>query len=252
MNLLDNYENKIICGDSKEVLSKLPDECVDLVFTSPPYNYGMEYSDTFDERDWDKYYKDLFAVFDECIRVTKHGGRIIVNIQPSWSTYNPTHHVIGNYFLKKNLIWRSEIIWEKNHFNCKVTAWGSWKSPSSPYMKCTWEFIEVYCKGDLKHPGNKKDADITADEFKKWVVAKWSIAPETKMKQYDHPAMFPKELALRVLKLFSFQNDLILDPFNGVGTTTLVAKETNRRYIGIDISEKYCKKAEDRLNVYDK
>jgi DNA modification methylase len=71
--------------------------------------------------------------------------------------------------------------------------------------------------------------------------------PETNMKKYNHPAMFPEELAARVLKLFSFQNDVILDPFNGVGTTTVVAKKTNRRYLGIDISEEYCKKAESRI-----
>jgi DNA modification methylase len=67
------------------------------------------------------------------------------------------------------------------------------------------------------------------------------------MKKYDHPAMFPEELVERVLKLFSYQNDVILDPFNGVGTTTVVAKKTNRRYLGIDISEEYCKKSELRL-----
>jgi len=71
--------------------------------------------------------------------------------------------------------------------------------------------------------------------------------PENRMKDFDHPAVFPEELVKRVIKLFSFQNDFILDPFNGVGTTTLVAKRLNRNYIGIDISEKYCKMAEERI-----
>jgi DNA modification methylase len=78
-------------------------------------------------------------------------------------------------------------------------------------------------------------------------VARWSIAPERDMKKYGHPAMFPEKLVERVLKLFSYQDDVILDPFNGVGTTTTVARRLNRRFIGIDISEEYCKKAEDRL-----
>ena len=78
------------------------------------------------------------------------------------------------------------------------------------------------------------------EEFKKWVVAKWSIAPERKMKKYGHPAMFPEELVRRGLKLFSFKNDLILDPFNGVGTTTKVAHTMNRNYLGIDNAKKYC------------
>lgn len=114
-------------------------------------------------------------------------------------------------------------------------------------MKYTWEFLEVFCKGDLKKQGENTNADITADEFKKWVYAKWNIAPERNMKDWKHPAMFPEDLAKRVIKLFSFENDVVLDPFNGVGTTTKVAKQFNRKFIGIDVSEEYCEKAEERL-----
>ena len=128
-----------------------------------------------------------------------------------------------------------------------MCSYGSWKSPSSPYLKYTWEFVEVFCKGDLKKKGNSADADISVEEFKSWVVAKWSIAPERHMKEYGHPAMFPENLVERVLKLFSFQNDVVLDPFNGAGTTTAVAKKTGRRYLGIDISQEYCHTAENRL-----
>lgn len=92
-----------------------------------------------------------------------------------------------------------------------------------------------------------KDADITAEGFKKWVYARWDIPPESNMKKYGHPAMFPEALVERVLKLFSFKGDVILDPFNGVGTTTAVAKRLERNYVGIDISERYCQKAEERL-----
>ena len=99
----------------------------------------------------------------------------------------------------------------------------------------------------MKHPGNRDEADITGDEFKKWVYAKWSIAPERKMKDYGHPAMFPEKLVEQTLKLFSFENDVILDPFGGVGTTAKVAKQFNRRFINIDVSEEYTKKAKDRL-----
>ena len=154
--------------------------------------------------------------------------------------------MISNFFMDRKLIWKGEILWEKNNYNCKYTAWGSWKSPSNPYLKYTWEFLEIFAKGSLKKDGNKENADITPEEFKKWVVSKWSIAPERNMKKYKHPAMFPKELVYRVLKLFSFKNDVILDPFNGVGTTTAVARELQRSYLGIDISEEYCKTAEER------
>jgi DNA modification methylase len=145
------------------------------------------------------------------------------------------------------MIWKGEILWEKNNYNCKYTAWGSWKSPSNPYMKYTWEFIELFCKGSLKKEGGKGNADISGDEFKKWVYGKWSIAPERKMKEHGHPAMFPEELVQRVLKLFSFKGDIILDPFNGAGTTTFVAKQLNRHYLGVDISEEYTKKAKQRI-----
>ena len=241
------YENKIICGDSEEVLKKLPNNCVDLVFTSPPYNFGLDYENHDDGVHWEKYIEKLFAVFKECIRVLKYGGRIVINVQPLYSDYIPIHHMITNFFIQNKMIWRNEIIWEKNNYNCKYTAWGSWKSPSKPYLKYTWEFLEVFSKGDLKHPGDSKNADITVDEFKKWVLAKWSIAPERKMKDFGHPAMFPEKLADRILKLFSFKGDIILDPFNGVGTTTKVAKETGRRYLGIDPSKEYCEKSEERL-----
>lgn len=245
--LSDEFANKILCDDSEKVLKQLPDNCIDLIFTSPPYNFGLDYSSTDDDDGWKNYFDKLFAIFDECIRILKFGGRIIINTQPLFSDYIPSHHIISNFFIQKKLIWKGEIIWEKNNYNCKYTAWGSWKSPSNPYLKYTWEFLEIFCKGDLKHIGEKSGADITADEFKKWVIAKWSVAPERKMKEYGHPAMFPEELVKRVLKLFSFENDVILDPFNGVGTTTAVAKKMGRRYIGIDISKEYCQKAEKRI-----
>ncbi len=243
----EKFINKIIVGDSEKILKQFPENCVDLIFTSPPYNFGLEYENHKDEINWNEYFDKLFAIFKECIRVLKYGGRIVVNVQPLFSDYIPIHHILSNFFIKNKLIWKGEILWDKHNYNCKYTAWGSWKSPSNPYLKYTWEFLEIFCKGDLKHPGDWKMADITGDEFKKWVLARWDIPPEYNMKKYGHPAMFPEPLAERVLKLFSFKNDLILDPFNGVGTTTAVAKKLSRNYIGIDISNEYCKKAEDRV-----
>lgn len=248
MSLPTNFENKIICADSLEILKQLPDNCIDIIFTSPPYNFGLNYDNHNDTSSWNKYYEMLFLIFNEGIRVLKYGGRFVVNVQPLYSDYIPAHHIISNFFMQKKMIWKSEILWEKNNYNCKMCSYGSWKSPSSPYMKYTWEFIEVYCKGDLKKRGLKENADITADEFKSWVVAKWSIAPERHMKEYGHPAMFPEALVERVLKLFSFKGDVVLDPFNGAGTTSVVAKRTGRKYLGIDISPEYCETANKRIN----
>lgn len=242
------FINKIHCADSLDIIKKFPDNCIDIVLTSPPYNFGINYENTNDVNIWEDYFNKLFNIFRECVRVLKDSGRIIINVQPMFSDYIPTHHLISNFFLKEGLIWKGEIIWEKNNYNCKYCTWGSWKSPSSPYLKYSWEFVEIFCKNSLKKEGDKNNIDIEAEEFKKWVYGKWSIAPERNMKKYKHDAMFPEELVKRLLKLFSYKNDIVLDPFNGAGTTTKVAKQLNRKFIGIDISEEYCKTAEDRLN----
>ena len=241
------YENRIVCGNSLDVLRAWPDECVDLIFTSPPYNFGMGYDKYDDTLDYDRYFDTLNPIFSECIRVLKQGGRIVVNVMPVWSDYVPTHHIISDFFRRNGLIWRNEILWEKNNYNCKYTAWGSWKSPGSPYLKYTWEFVEVFCKGSLKHVGETKETDLTADEFKTWTTAKWTIAPSHNT--HGHPATFPEELARRVIKLFSFKQDVVVDPFGGVGTTAIVANMLGRRYTSIDISERYTKAAVNRMGI---
>lgn len=241
--------NEIICSDSLIALKDIDDECIDIVLTSPPYNYGMEYDEHNDNNKSEEYLEQIFNVFFECNRVLKYGGRLIINIQPNYKQYYPTHHKITQRMIEKGMIWRGEIIWLKNNLK-KLTAWGSWKSPSCPYLSYPFEFIEVFSKGSLKHIGDKENIDITKDEFIKYVNGHWSMAPETRMKEYGHPAMFPEELVERCLKLFSYKGDVVLDPFNGVGTTTFVANKLERRYIGIDISKSYCEIAKQRIKKF--
>ncbi|MBI4711734.1 MAG: site-specific DNA-methyltransferase [Planctomycetes bacterium] len=246
---LSKWSNKIICGDSELILKEIPDRSIDIIITSPPYNFGLDYDNDHknDAVKWEDYFGKLNKVWTECARVLKTGGRFCVNVQPLFSDYIPTHHIISKQMLDLGLLWKGEILWEKNNYNCKYTAWGSWCSPSMPYLKYTWEFVEIFCKVSHKKFGSSNKIDIIGDEFKKWVYAKWVIAPERNMKEFGHPAMFPEELITRLLKLFSYQDDVALDPFNGAGTTTAMAKKLSRKYIGIDISGEYCKKAEDRL-----
>lgn len=239
--------NKIYCGDCLEIIEKMPGDLVDIIITSPPYNFGLEYENHTDTKNWDEYFNHLNEVWKQCKRVLKSGGRLCVNIQPLFSDYIPSHHIISKQLLDLGLLFKSEILWEKHNYNCKYTAWGSWQSPSMPYLKYTWEFIEVFCKGSHKKVGDQKKIDILGDEFKNWVYARWSIAPEHRMQEFGHPAMFPEEIPYRLLKLFSYKGDLVLDPFNGCGTTTLVATKLQRNFIGIDISPKYCEIAEKRL-----
>ena len=243
------FVNRILCGDAGNVLRRIPDGSVDIIVTSPPYNFGQSYAgDPHDDtHEWNAYFSQLFVVWRECARVLKPGGRIAVNIQPLFSDYIPTHHMISSQLRKLGLLWKAEILWEKNNYNAKYTAWGSWKSPSMPYLKYTWEFIEIFDKETHKKAGMREDIDITAAEFKEWVIGKWNVPPETRMKEFGHPAMFPEEIPRRLLKLFSYRGDLVLDPFNGAGTTTLVAWKNSRRFIGIDISLQYCQKAIERI-----
>lgn len=241
--------DRIICGDSEVILSKIPDNSIDIIITSPPYNFGLDYKDdqNNDTVIWKHYFSKLERIWKESYRVLKPGGRLCVNIQPLFSDYMPTHHIISQQLRSLGLLWKAEIIWEKHNYNCKYTAWGSWKSPSMPYFKYTWEFVEVFSKLSHKKSGQAEKIDITGDEFKKWVYAKWDIAPANHMKEYNHPAMFPEELVSRLLKMFSYQDDIVLDPFNGAGTTTLVSYKLKRKFIGIDISPEYCETAEQRL-----
>jgi DNA modification methylase len=247
---LGDFINRIICGDAGRVLSSLPDASIDMIITSPPYNFGHSYAQDphNDTHEWNEYFEKLLMVWKECERVLKPGGRMAVNVQPLFSDYVPTHHIISRQLADLGLLWKAEFLWEKNNYNAKFTAWGSWKSPSMPYIKYTWEFIEVFDKGTHKKTGRKEDIDITGDEFKEWVLGKWSFPPETRMKDHDHPAMFPEELPRRLMKLFTYRNDIVLDPFNGAGTTTLVAQKLQRRFIGIDLSNQYCTTALKRLN----
>ncbi|MFA5266758.1 MAG: site-specific DNA-methyltransferase [Methanoregula sp.] len=244
------FINQIVCGDARAVLSRIPDRSIDLIVTSPPYNFGHSYAqDPHDDtHEWNEYFENLLAVWRECERILIPGGRIAVNVQPLFSDYIPTHHVISRQLADLGLLWKAEFLWEKNNYNAKYTAWGSWKSPSMPYIKYTWEFIEVFSKESHKKSGRSEDIDITGDEFKEWVLGKWSFPPEIRMKDYDHPAMFPEELPRRLMKLFSYKNDIVLDPFNGAGTSSLVAYKLGRRFIGIDVSRQYCDTALARIN----
>ena len=128
----DRFVDSVVCGDSEEVLRNLPDNSIDLVFTSPPYNFGLEYGASADATHWDSYFDKLFRVFDECIRVVKFGGRIVVNVQPLFSDYIPSHHIISNYFMERHLIWKGEILLGKEQLQLQVHGLGQLEESGKP------------------------------------------------------------------------------------------------------------------------
>lgn len=241
----------IICGDSREILKTIPDNSIDMVITSPPYNFDMDYDTHKDKDKWEIYLENTGQIWAECYRVLKPGGRMAINLQPDFYDRFPTHHYTTKQCLDLGFLWKCEMIWNKNHYNCPTRQFGSWKSPSSPCIKLSWEYIEVFCKDTIKKTGDKEKIDITREEFLEYIDGMWSFKPEHRGKKFGHPACFPEELPYRLMKMFSYIDDIILDPYNGVGTTTFVAHRLNRQYIGIDLSEEYCKTAKDRLKQID-
>ena len=254
---MNNIINKIICGDCIEELKKISDNTVTLLITSPPYNTkSIQYDNYDDNLSYKEYVEWLKFVFIECKRVLRKGGRFCINID---SIRNREEDKEMQYIrdirtdlaiiMKEiGMLFFGEHIWWKSGQWSKKTAWGSYKSPSYPVVQRSFEYILVYSKEQfrLKKDTLSLDTDITAKEFQTYIDGTWSIQPETK-NNGGHPAPFPVELPLRCIKLYSYPNDVILDCFSGTGTTLLAAKLTNRRYIGIDNSEKYCEYAKGRL-----
>jgi DNA modification methylase len=244
---LKDFVNKILCGDCLEIMKKIPDNSIHLTITSPPYNVGKEYDNHFDKMEYDKYLVWLKQVWLETKRVLVPGGRFALNIAPTGiKNFIPIHHDFANQMRDIGMIFRTEIVWYKQTM-LKRTAWGSFKSPSNPHIVPSWEYVLIFSKDKLDLEGNKKDADITKEEFIKFSDGMWYIPPETKRK--GHPSPFPEELIYRLIKFYTYKGNIVLDMFGGTGTVPIVAYKTGRKFIHIDISKEYCKTAENRLKT---
>lgn len=250
----NNYINQIICKDVKEGLKGIPDNTVHLTFTSPPYNVNLDYDNANDKRTHEDYLEWLKSIFQDIYRTTVKGGRCAINIDAMASHFNDRSDEYIKaiyphlYNIMKEIGWkfRTEICWYKQNAVGRKTAWGSYASSSNPFIRRVHEYVLVWSKEDWKLESEEK-SDITKREFEDWTLSTWFIKPQT-MNLSNHPAPFPEELAKRVIKMFSFPQQVILDPFSGTGTCPLVAYKYNRKYIGIDNSEKYCKFAINRIN----
>ncbi|HEY41380.1 MAG TPA: site-specific DNA-methyltransferase [Dehalococcoidia bacterium] len=242
-----NFLDQIICGDCLEVMGQIPDSTVHLAITSPPYNLGIEYDNHDDSLAYESYLEWMRRVWVETKRVLVPGGRFALNIAPtSIKNFRPIHHDFSNQLRDVGMIMRTEIIWYKQTMG-RRTAWGSWKSPSNPHIVPSWEYVLVFCKDTWTLESHSADSDITNDEFMRFSDGFWYIPPESQRR--GHPTPFPEMLIYRLIKFYTYKGNLVLDMFGGTGTVAVVAHKTGRHFTHIDISQRYCQIAEQRLET---
>lgn len=243
MPSLGDWANKIYC-QSSEKMNQLPDNSVGLAFTSPPYNVGKEYDDDLGFED----YLDLIKnVGKEVYRTLRPGGRYVINIANlGRKPYVPLHSFFYNIHTEIGFLPMGEIIWVKGKGANGSCAWGSWQSAKAPRLRDIHEYLIVLAKMSFSRP-DEGESSISRDEFLESTISVWEIPPES-AKRVGHPAPFPLELASRVINLYSYKCDIVLDPFVGSGSTCVAAKMNGRYYVGYDISKEYCRIAEYRLS----
>ncbi len=225
-------------------MSELPDYSVHLMVTSPPYNVRKEYDE---DLTLEEYLHLLHVVFKETYRVLVTGGRACINIANlGRKPYLPLHALIIQTMLEIGFLMRGEIIWDKAASASPSTAWGSWQSASNPVLRDVHEYILVFSKESFSRKRESMEDTIERESFLEWTKSIWTF-PAVSAKRIGHPAPFPEELPRRLIDLYTYKNDVVLDPFCGSGTTCLAAFRLGRQYIGYEINPQYKELAEERL-----
>jgi DNA modification methylase len=231
---------------SSEDMSELPDNCVHLMITSPPYNVQKEYDEDMTLRE---YLQLLRTVGEETYRVLVTGGRACINIaNVGRKPYIPLHAYIIQEMLDVGFFMRGEIIWDKASSAGASTAWGSWLSASNPVLRDVHEYILIFSKEAFSRRGEGKENTIDRDGFLSWTKSIWSFPTEL-ANRVGHPAPFPEELPKRLIELYSYHGDVILDPFCGSGTTCVAALNCGRHYIGYEIDVNYVQLSRERIET---
>lgn len=241
----ENDLNRLYCKSS-ESMDEIPDNSVHLMITSPPYNVGKEYDS---DLTLDEYLDLLTRVFSQTYRKLVTGGRACINIANiGRKPYIPLHAMVIEIMLDLGYLMRGEVIWDKSASAGGSCAWGSWMSASNPVLRDFHEYILIFSKESYSKDKKQEKRDtIEHDEFIQWTKSIWTF-PAVNAKKIGHPAPFPVELPHRLIKLYSYEGDVVLDPFVGSGTTCLAAIQNNRKYIGYDIKKEYIELAEKRIS----
>jgi DNA modification methylase len=236
--------DRIFCH-SAEAMSELPDCSVHLMVTSPPYNVGKDYDEDLSMED---YLAFLNRVWKETWRVLVPGGRMCINVANlGRKPYIPLHAFIAEQAIALGFLMRGELIWNKAASASPSTAWGSWKSAGNPTLRDVHEYILVFCKETFKRQNPQKRANtITRDEFLEYNKSVWAM-PAEPARKIGHPAPFPVELPRRLIQLYTFEGEVVLDPFMGSGQTAIAAMKSSRKFIGYEIDEKYISLANKRI-----
>jgi site-specific DNA-methyltransferase (adenine-specific) len=238
-----NAQNTIF-QNSSESMSELPDNCVHLMITSPPYNVKKDYDE---DLTLGEYRQFLRKVLEETHRVLVTGGRACVNIANlGRKPYIPLHTFIIKDMFDLGYLMRGEIIWNKAASASPSTAWGSWLSASNPVLRDVHEYILVFSKDTFSRQREGQTSTITKDDFLELTKSIWTF-PAISAKRIGHPAPFPEELPRRLIELYTFEGDVVLDPFCGSGSTFVAAVNTGRTYVGYEIDSDYVELAQKRI-----
>jgi site-specific DNA-methyltransferase (adenine-specific) len=222
-------------------------EFCDLIITSPPYNVGIDYNSNNDELTYEEYLDFTRLWVQNCYDWSKTQARFLLNIPLDKNKGGQKSVGADITRIVQEVGWKyhSTIIWNEGNIS-RRTAWGSWLSAAAPYVIAPVELILVLYKDEWKKTNGTKKSDISKEQFMEWTNGIWTFNGESK-KKIGHPAPFPKELPLRCIKLFSFEKDVVFDPFTGSGTTLIQASKLNRIGVGLEIDKNYCNLAKNRI-----
>lgn len=244
-NPLPRSAKNRIFPHSSELMDELRDRCIHLMVTSPPYNVGKVYDE---DLTLEEYRSLIKRVMKEVYRVLVPGGRICFNVANlGRRPYLPLDAFLTEDMLSIGFLMRGQILWDKASSGSGSTAWGSWRSPANPTLRDIHEYILVFSKDIYSRPHTDgRKPTITRDEFLELTKSIWRFPTES-AKKVGHPAPFPVELPRRCIELYTYANEVVLDPFMGSGATAIAALSTGRRYVGYDIDPHYVELSEQRI-----